>query len=170
MAVESVDLDLWDRNPVKRDVLPDDLEVMPPGPELFEVLANVDRDTLNGYEMVVVLEARARQIASMQAELYADMMALAYCPAGVRSSPAERIETFDAFAADEIRLALNLTRRAADHHFGLAYQLVERLPSVWEALSVIDLSRARVICQNTFHLDPETAVASRTPSSRKQAS
>ena len=139
---------------------------------MFEVLANVDRDTLNGYEMVVVLEARARQIASMQAELYADMMALAYCPAGVRCSPAERIETFDAFAADEIRLALNLTRRAADHHFGLAYQLVERLPSVWEALrcGVIDLSRARVICQNTFHLDPETAVASRTPSSRKQAS
>lgn len=150
---------IWDRTPIPRGVLPDDLEVMAPGAELASALANIDRDALNGYEVVVVLEARARQIASMQAELYADMMALSYCPPGDQYAPARRTETMDVFAADEIRLALNLTRRAADYHFGLAYQLVERLPSVLEALrrGLIDLARARVICQNTFHLDPEAA-------------
>ena len=157
--VEPIEEHIWDRTPIPRQVLPDDLEVMAPGAELASALANIDRNALNGYEVVVVLEARARQIASMQAELYADMMALSYCPPGDQYAPAQRTERMDVFAADEIRLVLNMTRRAADYHFGLAYQLVERLPSVLEALrrGLIDLARARVICQNTFHLDPEAA-------------
>jgi Domain of unknown function (DUF222)/HNH endonuclease len=150
---------IWESTPMPRKVLPHGLEQMAPGAELGQALAKVDRDSLNGYELIVVLETRARQIASMQAELYADMMALAYCPAGDRNSPPLRAETMDVFAADEVRAALTLTRKAADHHFGLAYQLVERLPGVWHALSrgEIDIAKAKVICHNTFHLDLETA-------------
>jgi hypothetical protein len=87
--VEPIEEHIWDRTPIPRQVLPDDLEVMAPGAELASALANIDRNALNGYEVVVVLEARARQIASMQAELYADMMALSYCPPGDQYAPAQ---------------------------------------------------------------------------------
>jgi hypothetical protein len=140
--LRSEDERFWERTPKPRNLLPDDLEQTAPGPELADVLASIDREALNGYELIVLLTARARQIASMQAALYADMMALAHCPAGDRYSPPQRIEALDEFAADEIRAALTLTRKAADHRFGLAYQLVERLPGVWQALSrgLIDIA------------------------------
>jgi len=40
----------------------------------------------------------------------------------------------DEFSAEEIRAALLLTRRAADAQFGLAYDLVTRLPAVHAAM------------------------------------
>lgn len=44
-------------------------------------------------------------------------------------------------------------------HLDIAWQLCERLPAVWEALHAgdIDLPRARVICDQTAHLDVEEA-------------
>lgn len=57
--VEPIEEHIWDRTPIPRQVLPDDLEVMAPGAELASALANIDRNALNGYEVVVVLEARA---------------------------------------------------------------------------------------------------------------
>ena len=51
---------------------------LPPGPELAQVLASVDRSTLNGRELVVRLRARSRQMAHDQAEMYADMTEIAH--------------------------------------------------------------------------------------------
>jgi hypothetical protein len=65
----------------------------------------------------------------------------------------------DEFAADEVRAALSLTRRAADALVDLAWQVRVRLPAVWHALRAgdIDVPRARVIVDGVTHLDDATA-------------
>ena len=58
------------------DRLPDGLAGMAPGPELAAALAGVDRDSLSGYDKVVVLQARSRLRAWVDAEFYADIHAV----------------------------------------------------------------------------------------------
>ncbi len=115
---------------------------MAPGPELAIVLAGLDRSLLNGHEMVIVLQARSRLVSHFQAEMYADMMEVALSPAGDASSRAERIDNLDEDSSAEIGAALHLTRRAADVALGIAWDLVERLPEVGEALSAGSTPRA----------------------------
>jgi len=130
-----------------------------PGPVLAAVLAGVDRDRCNGYELVVLARARARQVAHEQAGLLADLLAVALCPPGDVDAPVARTAGIGEFAVDEIRVALVWTRRAADAQLGLAYQVVERLPAVFEALlaGLIDLPRARVLCDATAMLEEPAA-------------
>lgn len=137
----------------------EELAQVPPGPELAGVLAGVDRSRLNGYELVEVAKATARQVAHFQAELLATVWESAYCPPGDQTSPPERTDTPDEYAGDEIRWALTLTRRAADSLLGVAYQLVECLPAVHEALraGVIDLPKARVLVEETTALPEQAA-------------
>ena len=111
-----------------RSVLPDDLAEMAPGPDLAIVLAGLHRSRLNGHEMVVVLQARARLVSHFQAEMYADMMEVALSPAGDASSRPERIDNLDEDSSAEIGAALHLTRRAADVALGIAWNLVESTP------------------------------------------
>jgi Domain of unknown function (DUF222) len=132
---------------------------MAPGPELAVALSKIDRSLLNGHEMVIVLQASARLVAHDQAQMYADMMEVALSPPGDAASRPERINNLDEDSAAEIGAALHLTRRAADIQLGVAWDLVERLPQVGEALSEgkIDLPRARVICDGIGHLPEEQA-------------
>jgi hypothetical protein len=130
----------------------DRLEEMPPGAELGALLALLDRDRLDGYGRVMLLMARARQIAWLQAEFYADVWAVA---------EAERTITGEGcydYTSEELQAALTCTRRAADRHLGLASQL-DRLPQVREALAngLIDLPKAKVICHRLSTLDDESA-------------
>ena len=76
-------------------VLPEGFETMAPGVRLGSLLETIDRSDLNGYEMVVLVQARARQIAHLQAEFYADVLEMAMCPLGDSDSPAERLPTID---------------------------------------------------------------------------
>ncbi|MGH8928382.1 MAG: hypothetical protein ACRDWH_08530 [Acidimicrobiia bacterium] len=55
----------------------DRLDQTAPGPELGGLLASIDRDRLDGYGLVALMKARARQIACLQAEFYADLWAVA---------------------------------------------------------------------------------------------
>jgi hypothetical protein len=57
--------------------LPDGLADMPPGPELAATLASIDRHRVSGFDMVVLLQARSRQLAYEQAEFHADLVAVA---------------------------------------------------------------------------------------------
>jgi len=109
-----------------------------PGAELAVLLEGIDRDELSGKDKVALLQARARQIAHLQAEFLADAVAVA------DTDPYPDKAEFVEFAADEIRAALSWTRRAAEGFLGLAHDLVERLPHVWQVLQagVIDLARA----------------------------
>ncbi len=132
---------------------------MAPGLMLGFVLDSIDRSGLNGHDVVTLIEARARQVAYLQAELLADVAELAHCPPGTADSPPERQASADEGAADELRLGLCLTRRSADDQLALALALTERLPRVWEALGEgrIDLGRARVIVGGTDHVDQTVA-------------
>ncbi|MEA1904078.1 MAG: DUF222 domain-containing protein [Actinomycetota bacterium] len=59
----------------------------------------------------------------------------------------------------EVRAALTLTRRAADNEIGNAHDLLERLPSVWQALhsGAIDIRKALTFARGTGHLDESDA-------------
>lgn len=153
-----------------RQVLPD-LESIPPGPFLFMLLGAVDRAKLNGFDLVRVLQARERLVAHCQAGSAADVYELAYAAPGHTDSDPERLAEAFEYAADELRPALRITQQAAKNRLGVAFDLKERLPRVWEMLDLglIDLARARVIVNGTIHLDTEEArrlaetVAERAP-------
>jgi hypothetical protein len=135
------------------------LPELQPGPELAALLAAVDRDRLTGYDRIDLLQARARQVAHDQAEMYADMLAVAEAVGEELSSEGCDLAEIEDSAASEIRACLVWTRRAAESQLGLARDLCQRLPQVWQALDVglIDLPRARVIVNQTLHLDSELA-------------
>jgi hypothetical protein len=136
-----------------------ELAGIPAGAELAVVLARVDRSRLSGYELVEVAKATSRLVAHYQAELLATVWETAYCPPGDETSPPERTERADEFAADEIRFALTLTRRAADALMGIAGALIERIPAAHVALrsGAIDLAKARVLDDETAALPESTA-------------
>ena len=57
--------------------LPERMADLPPGPELARMLSTVDRESLSGYDRVILMQAHHRQVAHYQAELYADIVAVA---------------------------------------------------------------------------------------------
>jgi hypothetical protein len=146
---------------VVRQVIPADLDAMAPGFMLAAFLSKIDRSRLNGHDLVVLMRARNRQVAYQQAQLLADMSEVARCPASTADSPVVRVDDGEVleFSADEIGAALSLTRRAADSDLGLALEIRERLPMVWEALQTgsIDLRKARTITTGTGHLPEKDA-------------
>ena len=122
MLAGEVISELWP--PPPPSLLPDGLEDMPPGPELSRVLAGIDLDSLPGFDLVVVMRAHARQVSHHQAEL----LGLVARVADASSEASALVSDDDGeFAADEIRAALCLTRRAAVSLLQLARDL-ERLP------------------------------------------
>ena len=135
------------------------LELLPPGSLLGRALGSVDRGELNGHDLVHLLRGRRRQIAWLEAESLADMVELGHCPPSVPGSPPVRTQVMEDHVADELKMALVWTRRAAESTLDVAWQLVERLPRVWEALREgrIDLPRARVIASGVAHLDEVVA-------------
>jgi hypothetical protein len=143
-----------------RQVLPD-LESVPPGPFLLAILGSADRSRLNGFELVRLLRARERLVAHCQAGSMADTREMAYAVSGDADSAPDRLDAPFEFAADELRPALRLTRRAAENRMSLAFDMIERLPRVWELLAEgrIDLSRARVFADGTAHLSEKGAQA-----------
>lgn len=75
---------------IERGGLPDGLAELPPGPELATMVASIDRSRLNGHDLVLVAQARARLLAWAQGELLADLAEIAHCPPGGPHTPAHR--------------------------------------------------------------------------------
>ena len=142
-----------------RRVRVEDLAGLLPGPQLGAALAGLDRRVLNGYALVDVLVAQARQVAHEQARFLADVVEVAHCLPGDDDSPPGRGSVGE-FAADEIRVALCVTRRSAETTLADALDLVERLPQVHAALldGSIDLPKARVFSAETLHVGDDLAV------------
>jgi hypothetical protein len=138
--------------------IPKGLADMAPGPKLGAILSSIDRNRISGHDRVVLTRAWNRQVAHDQAELYASMVAVADAEQEELSGHLESDEIQD-LAASEIRAALTLTRRSADYHLGLASDLIQKLPQVGQALSEgrIDLAKARVIVEETSHLEAVSA-------------
>jgi len=144
--------------PEDRDVLPD-LESLPPGPFLAMVLEHADRSRLNGYDVVRLLKARERQNAHGAAQSMADMVEISYSAPGNADSQPHRLREQFEYAADELRPALTLSRRAAEFRLSDATDIRERLPQVWELLDQgrIDVSKARAFASGTCHLPEQVA-------------
>ncbi|MCH7901225.1 MAG: DUF222 domain-containing protein [Acidobacteria bacterium] len=142
-----------------RQVLPDELETIPPGPYLAVILAGLDRTRLNGHDVVRMMQSHKRLAAHYEAASLADMVEVAHCPPGDADSPAERNSEPEEFASDDIRAALCLTRRSAENELEFALELRGRLPQAWELLGagLIDLARAKTIVYGTSHLSDQTA-------------
>jgi hypothetical protein len=153
--------DIFEIRPADQAGLPRDLELIEPGPFLSVILSGIDRSSLSGHDQVRLLQARARQVASDQAELLADMWSVSETIVELEENKDDGVPGWDpyAIASAEIGTALHLTRRGADDQLGLAYQLRMRLPQVWQALSEgrISLAQARVLADQTSHLSEESA-------------
>jgi hypothetical protein len=137
--------------------LPDRLASLPPGADLAAVLSRLDRDLLTGEDRVALLQARSRLKAHVEAEMMADMISI--IDAEYRASHTFRpMEDIHALAAAEIQAALTWTRRASEHQLSFAWTMVTDFSRVWEALrgGLIDLPKARVIADQTSHLDSDT--------------
>jgi hypothetical protein len=147
--------------PAEEAGLPRDLELIEPGPFLSVLLSGIDRSPLSGHDQIRLLQARARQVASDQAELLADMWRISETIVEIEEAKGDDAPGWDpyAIASSEIGTALHLTRRGADDQLGLAYQLKVRLPQVWEALhkGQISLAQARILADQTSHLPQELA-------------
>jgi hypothetical protein len=145
----------------ERQSIPDNLDEMAPGQELGAILEGLDVSRLNGHDLVVVLAAQARQVAHLQAKMYASMAAIAHSPAGDADSPVDRSLEQVEFAADEIRAALCWTRRKADTELDLALRLAGTLNPTWEYLhdGKIDIGRVWVINNGTSILNDATDAA-----------
>ncbi len=142
---------VWERySNATGSCLPEGLATMPAGPELASILAGIDRESLSGFDRIILMQARQRLRSHLDAELALDMVGVA----DAVSSIVEGEEVYPA-AASEIRAALTLTRPAADSWLHLATELFSRLPSVWRALhgGEIDLPKARTILEQTSSLD-----------------
>jgi hypothetical protein len=140
--------------------LPEGLAALPPGPALAAALASIDRGRLSGFDLVIVLAARARQLAYEQAELAADLVAVAD-RVEVESSGLSWMwnSDIDPCAAAEIAAALTWTKRTALARLQEARLFMQRLPAVWEAMRAgrIDEPKARVLVHGTQVLDEPTA-------------
>ncbi len=136
--------------------VPAGLDVLPAGPFLAALLSSIEVSDLSGHDRVVVLRARRRMVSHYQAQVYADMASVSDF---LEQDFAGDLElAFDATSA-EIRAALCLTRRAADHELDLAVTLRDRLPSVWAVFERGDLDtpRAKTIIRGTEHLSESAA-------------
>src|SRR5690606_15230843 len=126
------------------------IDILPPGRQLADLLEQItDRSALADGELVAVLAARARQIAHLQAELLADMVAVAgRCHPRISEPPpgagrwAEPVD----HGADEIAAALSWTSLAAGCQLEFAERLIRRLPAVYQAMLAgqIDYPKAKV--------------------------
>lgn len=139
---------------------PENLEAIPPGPELAAVLASLDYDRLSPYDLVRVLGAQQRQAAHYQAASYwtMDRIVTAYQNPHDLEDARDLTLAVDGAAA-EIGAALSLTRTSAEYETGMAVDLNRRLPQVLDALlrGRIDLRRARVMVAATSHVSESIA-------------
>lgn len=144
-----------------RQLVPQDLAGMAPGPELARVLAGLELSRLSGFDCVEVLKAQYRQANHERARVMAAMAEVGVCGPVLAGAELTRMAVPDEFSADEIRAALVLTRRAAESQFWLAHDLVTRLPQVHAAMhaGMLDEPRARVFSEWTTELSAEQARA-----------
>ncbi|MGH8913770.1 MAG: DUF222 domain-containing protein [Acidimicrobiia bacterium] len=153
---------MFDMQTIEPGTLPADVAEMPPGARLGALLEDISRKRLNGHDRVLVLRARARQVAHDQALLYADILAVRDSISDLDPSPPDGIGEEEALAdlvAMELQAALMVTYRSALANLDWAEIFCERLPEIGDALlrGLIDVPRARVIGERTSPLDQDLA-------------
>jgi len=142
------------------ETIPAQLDAMAPGPVMGAFLSSVEVSKLSGFDQIVVLRAHRRMAAYYEAASYQDMAAVNTTMLTHDGYPQPDVEAAE-MAAAEIRVALNLTRHAADVELSFALELHRRLPRLFDMLAsgTIDVKRAKVIERGTMHLSDATAWA-----------
>ena len=140
------------------DGIPSRLDDMSPGPVMGAFLASVDVTQLSGFDQIVVLRAHQRMASYYQAATYQDMAAVNTTMSTLDGYSQPDVEA-SGMAAAEVRVALNLTRHAADIEMQFALELHRRLPRLFDMLATgaLDVKRAKVIERGTMHLTDATA-------------
>ena len=144
----------------EHDPIPRDLDTLPPGPFLAGFLSTIDVSKVSGYDQIVVLRAHQRMASFYQAATYQDMAAVNTSMLVHDGYPQPDVEAAG-MAAAEVRVALSLTRHAADVEMQFALELHRRIPRLFDMLAsgVVDVKRAKVIERGTSHLSDSTAQA-----------
>jgi hypothetical protein len=142
------------------DPIPYDLDDMEPGPFLAGFLSQIDVANVSGHDQIIVLRAHRRMASYYEAATYQDMAAVNTTMLSYDGYPQPDVEAGE-MAAAEVRVALNLTRHAADVEMHFALGLHRRLPRLFDMLAsgVVDVKRAKVIERSTMHLSDATAQA-----------
>ncbi len=147
-------------------VVQPDWASLTPGSELAGLLEHLCLTDVADAEVVPVLAATWRQISHLHALFWAAMVQLGRRepapdppPPGHRVDPAELAwQAMDSWhwATHQIRAALTFSARRTDDEYGLARQLVDELPLVWQALSAgqLDPSKAKVFARYLINLTP----------------
>ena len=132
-----------------------------PGPELFGLVAGVDRAACNGYQLVQVMAARARMVSWLQAQLLLDAAELAHAGGKGPEAPPTRMAGTDPHTADEIACALGWSVYAAEELLGTGAYLAKYSPALFDALLAgqVDLAKVKVILTELEPLDADKAAA-----------
>ncbi|MCH7846501.1 MAG: DUF222 domain-containing protein, partial [Acidobacteria bacterium] len=136
--------------------IPPGLDDLEPGMHLAAYLGGIDVTRVSAHDQIVVMRARQRMASYYNAQVYESMASVADA---MTNSEDDDPQLGGEAAAAEIRVALRLTRRAADAELGFALELKQRLPRVWAALAKgeIDVQRAKTIADGTLHLPVSVA-------------
>ncbi|MEJ3742643.1 DUF222 domain-containing protein [Actinomycetes bacterium KLBMP 9797] len=134
--------------------LPDELALIPPGPELAAILADVDMSTLEDLDLVRYAQARQRLLAHDNARLLSTLHEL-----GRRGDQIIGGNPEHRWAQIEIAYAMTWTPTTAAGQLTLADDLLQRLPAVFTALDQgeIDIPKARIMSDLTMCLATPTA-------------
>jgi hypothetical protein len=93
-----------------RGWLPDDLALIPAGPQLAAALAAVDRSALSDEDLIRLAQARQKLAAHLQAQLLADLHAIAHRTDEVLANDEQGRRHW---AEYEVATAMTWTQRAA---------------------------------------------------------
>ncbi len=138
--------------------IPEGLADMAPGPRLAEMLANIPLAQVSGGDTVEVLRAAYRLACH-----YRTVFLAALLETGLREpfsqDTVSRVETPGEFASEEARAALSWSRTRAGSTFALAFDVLDRLPMLGEAMlaGVLDEPRARAFISWTVGLTDDQA-------------
>jgi hypothetical protein len=117
----------------------------PPGPQLFDLLAGVDRAACNGYQLVQVMAARSRLVSWLQAQLLRDAAELSHATGRGLEAPPTRMSGTDPHTADAIACGLGWSGYAAEELLATGAYLAKYTPALFDALAAgqVDLARSR---------------------------
>jgi hypothetical protein len=140
-------------------VLPDDFDVMPPGPRLAAVVASVDRSVLDASDLLRVARARRRLVAHQEAQLLADLHRVARVVPDHGRQAGRREPGRYPWAETEAAFALRWSHGRAADQLVFADEVIDRLPQVFDALDAgeLDVPKARAICDAVVDLGDDIA-------------
>ena len=136
------------------------LQETPAGAVLAELLASVDRSSLDAEGLLRLAQARQRLIAHQEAEFLADLHAIARTVPDQGAQPGRRDQPGRyPWAEVEAACALRWTYPRAAERLIFADEVIDRLPAVHAALAAgsIDVAKARVMVDAVAGCDDELA-------------